>query len=209
MIQLSNDDENSLKNYFNRFSRILVCENSLKRVVEQLGFETTVVLDPTLLISKEQWNQLLPQNRFYRKKYVLYYELMKSKEALQLAKDKAKELSCKLLIMDAAIPLIPKRGYISYASPIEFMHAIRDAEYVIAISFHKTAFSVIFEKQFITIGLNKNADRVQTLLSQLDIEEHYQENPLNVIDIDYAKIEKKYYDLVVKSTKALLTSIQS
>lgn len=207
VIQLSNDDKNRLKNYLNRFCRILVRENSLKKVINDFGFDAQVVVDPTLLLSKADWNQMLPQQRFRKTKYVLYYELMKSEDALLFAKHKADELGCKLLIMDAIIPLMPRRGHISYASPIEFLHAIRDAEFVIATSFHGTAFSVIFEKQFITIGLKNNADRVQTLLHQLDIVEHYQEYPQNVMDIDYAQVKSRFSKLVANSMHLLLTSI--
>jgi hypothetical protein len=207
IIQLNKEDKDILKNYLNRFSRILVRENSLKEAIDELGFDSAIVVDPTLLLSKDEWNKFLPNKRFHTTKYVLYYELVKSKEALVFAKHKAEELGCKLLIMDATIPLIPQRRHISYASPIEFLHAIRDAEFVIATSFHGTAFSVIFEKQFITIGLKKNADRVQTMLHQLDIEEHYQEYPQNVMDIDYAQVRIRFSKLVANSMHLLLTSI--
>ena len=207
IIQLNKEDKDILKNYLNRFSRILVRENSLKEAIDELGFDSAIVVDPTLLLSKDEWNKFLPNKRFHTTKYVLYYELVKSKEALVFAKYKAEELGCKLLIMDATIPLIPQRRHISYASPIEFLHAIRDAEFVIATSFHGTAFSVIFEKQFITIGLKKNADRVQTMLHQLDIEEHYQEHPQNVMDIDYAQVKIRFSKLVANSMHLLLTSI--
>lgn len=207
IIQLNKEDKDILKNYLNRFSRILVRENSLKEAIDELGFDSAIVVDPTLLLSKDEWNKFLPNKRFHTTKYVLYYELVKSKEALVFAKHKAEELGCKLLIMDATIPLMPQRRHISYASPIEFLHAIRDAEFVIATSFHGTAFSVIFEKQFITIGLNKNADRVQTMLHQLDIEEHYQEHPQNVMDIDYAQVKIRFSKLVANSMHLLLTSI--
>lgn len=207
IIQLNKEDKDVLKNYLNRFSRILVRENSLKEAIDELGFESAIVVDPTLLLSQDEWNKFLPNKRFHTTKYVLYYELVKSKEALVFAKHKAEELGCKLLIMDATIPLIPQRRHISYASPIEFLHAIRDAEFVIATSFHGTAFSVIFEKQFITIGLKKNADRVQTMLHQLDIEEHYQEHPQNVMDIDYAQVKIRFSKLVANSMHLLLTSI--
>lgn len=207
IIQLNKEDKDILKNYLNRFSRILVRENSLKEAIDELGFDSAIVVDPTLLLSKDEWNKFLPNKRFHTTKYVLYYELVKSKEALVFAKHKAEELGCKLLIMDAKIPLLPQRRHISYASPIEFLHAIRDAEFVIATSFHGTAFSVIFEKQFITIGLNKNADRVQTMLHQLDIEEHYQEHPQNIMDIDYAQVKIRFSKLVANSMHLLLTSI--
>lgn len=208
IIQLNKEDKDILKNYLNRFSRILVRENSLKEAIDELGFDSAIVVDPTLLHTKEQWNLSLPKERFCSTRYVLYYELMPSKEAMRFAQEKAHSMGCKLLVMDARIPIIPKLGHISYASPIEFMHAIRDAEYVIATSFHGTAFSIIFEKQFLTIGLKNNADRVITLLSHLGILEHYQENPVDCNDIDYCEIKTRYNNLVTDSQQKLLTAIE-
>lgn len=207
IIQLSENDKVTLKQYLKRFSTILVRENTLNEIVHSLGYQSQVVLDPTLLLTKEQWNLLLPKERFCSTRYILYYELMPSKEALRFAQEKAHSLGYKLLIMDARIPIIPKCGHISYASPIEFLHAIRDAEYIIATSFHGTAFSIIFEKQFLTIGLRKNADRVITLLTHLDLLDHYQENPTNCNNIDYCKIKNRYNYLVTTSQKILLTAI--
>lgn len=191
IIDFSKDEEQLLKQYLDSFNTILVRENSLKHIVEQLGRSATVVLDPTLLLTKEQWNELLPTKRYCKQKYVLYYELLPSSSARLFAKQQAKSMGCKLLIMDAVIRTIPRLGHIAFASPIEFLHAIRDAEYVIATSFHGTAFSIIFEKQFLTIDLKKNADRVKTLLNHLAIEEHYQEQPKAVSMIDYSFVHKK------------------
>ena len=134
----------------------------------------------------------------------MYYELKPSKEALHFAQLKAKELGCRLLIMDARISLYPRRGHISHASPIDFLHAIRDAKYIIATSFHGTAFSIIFEKQFQTIGLHKNADRVITLLQHMGISEHYQEHPKEVEDINYNKLTQQLHTIKLHSINLLL-----
>lgn len=191
IVDLSKTEELVLNQYLQTFNTILVRENSLKNLVEQLGHSAKVVLDPTLLLTKERWNKLVPHNRYRKQKYILYYELIPSKVARAFAKQKAKSMGCKLLIMDAVIHVLPRIGHIAYASPIEFLHAIRDAEYVIATSFHGTAFSIIFEKQFLSIGLKRNSDRVETLLNNLDITEHYQEYPKEVSAIDYQKVRTK------------------
>ena len=190
IIEMNNAEENLIKKYLKRFDTILVREHNLKELIEKLGYTANVVLDPTLLLTYEEWNKLLPKTRYREEKYVLYYELIPSVAARTFAKQKAKKLGCKLLVMDAVIHTLPKIGHISYASPIEFLHTIRDAEYIIATSFHGTAFSIIFNKQFITIGLKKNSDRVRTLLNSLGINEHYQEHPADVPPINYEEVNK-------------------
>lgn len=207
IITLNEKDRSQLQEYLKAFDTILVRENSLKTLINSLNYDAEVVLDPTLLLSKNQWNKLLPTSRFYKEKYVLYYELIKSSKAMAYAINKAKSLNCKLLIMDASIRTIPRNNHIAFASPIEFMHAIRDAEYIIATSFHGTAFSIIFEKQFITIGLSKNADRVQTLLQHLNIEEHYQNDPINVPDINYSRATTLLNNARTQSIRLLLSAL--
>jgi hypothetical protein len=88
------------------------------------------------------------------------------------------------------------------------MHAIRDAEFVIATSFHGTAFSIIFEKQFITIGLKKNADRVKTLLQQVGIPEQYQDLPIETSKINYKEVNTTLQTIRQHSQQLLVKSIQ-
>lgn len=208
IISLTSEDEHVIRTSLKNFNTILVRENSLKQLVESLGYSAHVVLDPTLLLTKQQWDQLIPSHRYSQKPYVLFYELMPSQEALAFAKKKALSLNCELLIMDSIIHTLPRKNHISYASPIEFMHAIRDAEFVIATSFHGTAFSIIFEKQFITIGLKKNADRVKTLLQQVGITEQYQDLPIETSKINYKEVNTTLQTIREHSQQLLVKSIQ-
>ena len=208
IISLTSEDEHVIRTSLKNFNTILVRENSLKQLVESLGYSAHVVLDPTLLLTKQQWDQLIPSHRYSQKPYVLFYEVMPSQEALAFAKKKALSLNCELLIMDSIIHTLPRKNHISYASPIEFMHAIRDAEFVIATSFHGTAFSIIFEKQFITIGLKKNADRVKTLLQQVGIPEQYQDLPIETSKINYKEVNTTLQTIREHSQQLLVKSIQ-
>ena len=116
-------------------------------------------------------------------------------------------MDCDLLIMNAQVHTIPRKNHISNASPIDFLHAIRDAEFVVATSFHGTAFSTIFEKQFITIGLSKNADRVQTLLTHLNISDHYQPRPKTINDINYSNIRPLFDKMKSKFSKRIVVLV--
>ena len=207
IISLNDRDRQLFQQYLKSFDTILVRENTLKELINSLNYDADVVLDPTLLLTREQWNKLLPQSRYHQQKYVLYYELIQSKEAMDFATEKAKSMGCDLLIMNAQVHTIPRKNHISDASPIDFLHAIRDAEFVVATSFHGTAFSTIFEKQFITIGLSKNADRVQTLLTHLNISDHYQPHPKTINDINYSNIRPLFDKMKSKSQNLLLSAL--
>ncbi|MGM9746972.1 MAG: polysaccharide pyruvyl transferase family protein [Paludibacteraceae bacterium] len=209
VIQMDELDRQRFKQYLSAFHTIFVREQSLCQVVNDMGFPASVVLDPTLLFTKEQWNVILPKTRFCTHKYVLYYQLMDSKEALAFAKQQAKQRNCQLLIMDARISCIQRPKHISFASPIGFMQAIRDAEFVVPTSFHGTAFSLIFEKQFVATGLLQNADRVQTLLRSIGIPDNYQDIPTTCPLVDYMSVHTKLTTCRAQSQRHLLQALEA
>ncbi len=209
VISLDSSECKQFAQYLSRFDTLLVREQNLCDLIQSCGYSSEVVLDPTLLFTKAEWNGILPNASYRNSPYVLYYELLPDENALQYATAKAHELGCDLVIMDANIHTIPRRRHIQYASPIDFMQAIRDAEFVVATSFHGTAFSLIFEKQFITIGLKDNANRVQTILQAIGIPEHYQPVPTQQISpIDYSKVSPQIDTLRQQSQNLLLNAIQ-
>lgn len=77
----------------------------------------------------------------------------------------------------------------------EYLGLIRDAEYVIADSFHATAFSIQFHKKFISFYPEKASMRIRDILSKLDIPQRGTEGEVTIRDIekdiDYETIDKK------------------
>ena len=79
------------------------------------------------------------------------------------------------------------------------MSAVDDAEMVVTNSFHATAFSIIFHKQFFTrisSGADSRNDRMLSLLKQLGLEDRiFTDETAEIIDftrqIDYEEVEKK------------------
>ena len=207
IIKMTYDEKLSFNAYLRRFQKILVREQSLAELIQNEGLEAKVVVDPTLLMTGEEWNQLLPANRFRTEKYVLLYQLLYSEKAYVYAQKKAEQLGCILLVMDSSATPLPQKGHIYAASPIEFVHAIRDAEYVVQTSFHGTAFSLIFKKQFITIDLGTNADRVKTLLKSLGVANNYQTYDYHDEWIDYSLVVPRLKQIREESRLELCKAI--
>ena len=94
-----------------------------------------------------------------------------------------------------------------------FISYIKNAEFVISNSFHGTAFSIIFERQFIVVNRKEAINtRMRDLLRILNIEnrlisENYDLN--NIIEeIDY-KILEKYLTKKVKLSKEYIKEVTS
>ncbi|KXX85126.1 polysaccharide pyruvyl transferase family protein [Bacillus cereus] len=130
-----------------------------------------VVLDPTLLLSKEEWN-VIPSNANYGE-YVLLYTLADYKETREMAKKIAEYKGIKVIEISGKRKNI-KHKYshtvLYNAGPIEFLSLIKNAEFVVTDSFHGTAFSVNFNKQFVTIPHKTRGGRMLGLLQKLNLE---------------------------------------
>lgn len=168
------------KELLKRYTHISVRENSGVQVVNDVaGKEATVVLDPTLLLSRDQWNLIATPKRLFKKKYILCYFLNYTFNAFpyidQLANYVQKQTGCE--IVRVARPPhrigLPHTHYRVNASPEEFLALVRDAEMVLTTSFHGTAFAVNFGKPVFSVVQNKDASdsRQVSLMCNLGLED--------------------------------------
>ena len=93
------------------------------------------------------------------------------------------------------------KRYVQTADAIDFISLIRNAEFVVTSSFHGTAFSLIFEKQFYAIGMGKRSGRVESLLSQLNVSERLVKDIkfLSYGNIDYTLVSERLSVLASRS----------
>lgn len=152
------------KALLSRYASISVRENSgvevIKRIVNK---DATVVLDPTLLLNRSQWNQIADSRRQFKNKYILCYFLNYTFNAFpyvdHLAEYVQKQTGYE--IVRVARPphrlRIPHTHYYVGASPEEFLALVRDAEIVLTTSFHGTAFAVNYGKPVFTVVQDRNA----------------------------------------------------
>ena len=165
------------KDYLSRYDFISVREQSACNIVKQLvDRDVECVVDPTLLLNKDEWMQVAKQYDNIPERYVLVYTLFESPAIFNLAKRIAKEKGISVL-------RIIKRAYfvsridgirnISDAGPAEFISLIAGADYVVTDSFHGTAFSVNFGIPFSVVvsSKKKNNSRMVSLLSVVGLSE--------------------------------------
>lgn len=212
IIKMNNKEKYFFKQSPRRFSTLLVREKELQSTLKDFGHAAEVVCDPTLLLPKEEWNKLLPTKRYNRKPYLLYYAVREDAAAYQLAQTIAKERHLQIIVIAARIHL-GKFCEKQYEGPLDFIHAVRDADFVVATSFHGTAFSVIFERQFITCSLGKMADRAVTLLSTIGIADHYIPEPQKcatsvLTTITYDSIRENFNAYTSSSARLLTQSLR-
>ena len=130
-----------------QFKALSVREKKGAEIIKELtGREARVVLDPTMLLTSEQWSKVERKSKFTPKnRYVLVYALgEKSADFKNSIKHYAKEME----IFD--IKTIQKNGREIPVGPAEFLYLIHNAELILTDSFHASVFSVLYHKRFIT-----------------------------------------------------------
>ena len=129
-----------------------------------------VVLDPTLLLESKKWDNYL--DNYVGEKYILAYVVSPDEEYMKIVNYLAKKTGLKIIYFDTINHGYEKSVECESAyekGPFDFVKLIKNAEYVVATSFHATAFSIIYHKKFFIIPHRKTGARVTNLLNMLNI----------------------------------------
>lgn len=142
-----------------KFNAISVREESgVKLCKEHLGVDATWVLDPTLLLKKEDYLKLCQEIPVNSCRFMAVYVLNLNDSVKATYENIAKEknLDIKFFTADTKATL----------SVPEWLAMFRDASYVVTDSFHGTVFSIIFEKEFKCFyNETRGAARFESLLN--------------------------------------------
>lgn len=190
-------------------------------LIHSMGIRGVQVMDPVFLLSANDWLKLATKD-LIKGKYILIYDFHNNP---------AIEYLSKRISMQTGYPIVSITDYVCHnyvhkrinsASPLDFVGLINNCEFFISNSFHGTAFSIIFNKQFFTFNrtFQKVNSRMVDLLSILSIENRLitDETQIDLTKkIDYDKVNallsdkilfsKKYIDQVCNQLYLLLYSV--
>lgn len=144
------------------FGVIGVREKTAKELLEKyISQKVTTVLDPTLLLSIEEWEKISAK-RLIDTKYALVYFFSDSMEVRKKAQDFCKQQGLELVVIPYAkqeYNLFDSKGpgkRINAVGPREFVSLIKNAEFVFTDSFHGAVFSLIHQVPFAVFERNKS-----------------------------------------------------
>lgn len=146
--------------YLNRFHSISVREQKGKEIVDSISSKTaTVVADPTMLLTAKEWEseiyEDIREDCQLKEPYIFCYFLGTNPEGRNAAEKLKKETGFKIVTLRHMDEFYePDENFGDEApydvDPNGFLRLIHNAEYVCTDSFHCTAFSIQFHKQFMT-----------------------------------------------------------
>ena len=158
------------------FSCVLIREKTAAKALQPLcaGKRFETVLDPTFLLSRDNWLNISADVRPKPKKpYVFVYAVGETKTTVAAAKKIAKRRGLDVIVLqqNGFLPIFGATNLFSI-SPSEFLSYIANAELVVTSSFHGTCLSIIFERDFLVSYASnavKRNSRMNDLLESLGL----------------------------------------
>lgn len=196
-----------------KFDLITVREDSAVDLCQQsFNCEAKHVLDPTLLLTKEDYLKLVDadkHNLTENKGKIMAYVLDKSEDKQKILSAIEKTLGYE------SYKIMPTKKQPIYPAVTQWLSGFRDAKYVVTDSFHGVAFSIIFNKPFIAIGnKSRGLARFTSILKLFELESRLifnsndlSENLINT-NIDFDLVNSKLRANQLVSEDLLLNALK-
>lgn len=177
------------------FNAVSVRESSgVNLCREYLGINAIHVLDPTMLLCKNDYIKLFENAKTPQSNGTfLCYILDETQETTDLINKIAKERDLQPFRVNSKVENISAPLKERIQPPIEqWLRGFYDAELVITDSFHACVFSILFQKPFIMMGnINRGLSRFSSLICMLGLEDKLiMDNHMYKVftDIDWNKV---------------------
>lgn len=171
--EIDSDIKNLYKPYLQEYSAISLREyNGLSIIKELIGKDAIVTLDPTLLLDRQQWNNLKSEDNLgkYILLYLLDYAFDPKPDIFLAANYYSRKLGVKVKYIGSIIDCEETKDFekIRIYGPVEFITLISNSEMVITSSFHGTSFAINYLKPLVAyVSTNKGDDRQTSLLNKV------------------------------------------
>ncbi len=180
-----------------KFDMVSVREDSgVKLCKEHLGVDAVHVLDPTMLLTKEEYIQLIEKEKEPKSNGTLFNYFLDpdAKKSVFIQKvAKAKGLKAFQVLPKCQTETRTKEdvknriGDCVFPGVTTWLRAFMDADMTIVDSFHGMVFSIIFNKPFWAIGnVSRGMSRFTSLLKMFHLEDRLLDAD-NLDDVDFSK----------------------
>lgn len=153
-----------------QLSAISVRERSTKKYLEK-NIEKKVFLsvDPTMLLTRTEWNQLAESVHGLDERYLLVYCISYDESLISTARKISEEKNLKIVVCGKIKELKGEAVQFTHAAPEQFLNLIKNATFIVATSYHATVFSTIFQKQFVVLLPSYASNRVSDFCESIGL----------------------------------------
>ena len=210
---LTSEEEVFYKSQLAELDYIGVRESTLQLLLQPLTDKKIYLnVDPTLLADK-RWINNLNLERPIVGNYVMLYEVSRHPESRLVSMNYANQNNCSFIELTGALALSYRHtSHLDQtASPEKFLGYLKNANCIFTTSFHGTALSILFEKEFYYMRQNTSSDlRIVSLLEVLGLKDRIIEKgevPQQK-SIDYNIVRNKLETFRSESVKFLETALK-
>ena len=179
--------EENLKKYLENLDHISVREDvDVEQLKAYTNKEIHHVCDPVFLLNEKEWEEYLPECPI-KEPYILCYFISTGDLASSVV-EKMRELTgMKVVHVNVNIRDKFNADYdIRTADPFEFASYVKNAAYVCTNSFHCTAFSILFKKNFVVVKKQTANSRMESLIRSSGLEDRF----VAKADVETLTVEK-------------------
>lgn len=211
-------NKQKIMRYVNEINHLSVREETGRILLSEItDKKIEVVLDPSLLFDSGVWKTIEGKMNIPQEYILLYFLDQPNTECVNKIKEITQKYDLPVLALPYEIPSFSGIEDIRYvdAGPAEFLSLIANAKLILTDSFHGTAFSINYNKTFLTFdrqyGNNQSqASRIVDLLRTFELTDHFISGDISLqnITIDYSPINHRLKQLREKSIRYLKDAIE-
>lgn len=192
-------------NYLSNYSALAVREQNGRKIIREiLNRDSSVVLDPTLLLSQKDYDKLSMQsnieiNEPYILAYILGYSFNPYPYIETLINHIQSKLKMKVYLLSVSnTKMLFKSNSkrLQKVGPCEFVSLFKNSSFVITTSFHGTAFAINYQKPFYSLIEKNKDDRLLSLLELLKLKDRALYNNSTLPEIISFKYTKEHINLL-------------
>ncbi|MBQ8197889.1 MAG: polysaccharide pyruvyl transferase family protein [Lachnospiraceae bacterium] len=180
------------KKHLSKFKMISLREDVHVEFFSKLcGKECCKVLDPTLLLDANEWNDMVTKESKCENPYLLFFWILHDDELLkgvELANTISRKYNLSIIhtIVGAKSYMFNNdAGCILYEGVEDFLWYVKNARFVVTNSYHAMLFSIQFKTAFYTFVVQSMRSRIDSVIEMFDISNRIVNNYINAGQINY------------------------
>lgn len=184
-----------------KYDFVSVREQSSESAIQALVDKPVqVVLDPTLLLSLDEWRPMGRQDCLTE--FILVYDIGFNSELKDIVDAVSEALSLPVVSFTKASNYSRGIGSFYYDGPLEFLGLLANARFVVTSSFHGAALSVLYKKKFVAVPQGLRKARLIDLLERLKLTGRIATSMADLAKINLtAEVDYSYANSVLKDEK--------
>lgn len=213
--QFDNQTTNEMKSLLKLFKGVSVRESDAKYLCEKyLNILPDHVLDPTLLIGKDDYSKFRINTKNKKNKQFVSFMLHPSVEKKVLTSKVADQLGAEVIDIDVPLNSMINDKIVKYKSIEQWLSALLDADYVLTDSYHGMVFAINFNKQFVTLGnVQGGQSRFVSLLNMFNLSNRITKDEDEIVhlmnlDINWIEINTILEEKRIKSINFLKNALE-